>query len=460
MSIISVFVVEYEYPRNRQRCLWQEEKEMVYKAVGTAIVNLILVYVFFFVSPAEACNVPVFRYGLERWPSDTYTVMVFHRGALSSSDRELVNWLERTSMEAIPYSNFSVRTVDVYAALNEPEKSVWERLDNPELPCMAIFYPGNPQMLLPLRVERFTEANARVLVDSPVRREIARRILDGESAVWLLLESGDREKDNTASALLEAQLGEMGRTLKLPDPADFGSGEFVPIRETGPKLRIAFSMIRVSRSDPKEAMLVEMLMKSEPDLTDYTSYPMAFPVFGRGRVLFALVGKGIDKQNIMESCMFVIGPCSCQVKDQNPGVDLLMPVDWEGGLEGRLVQNLELPPLVGLSELAREATSVKKAERGNGENSGAAPIPDSTRADSISAAFGSSDEHTAVSGGEPPNGAEADTMRASLPPVSEASLGGSAGHLVRNLFIVFGFIAVVTVLLSVTVLRPHKRNFP
>ncbi|MFT5104551.1 MAG: hypothetical protein ACI9UA_000166, partial [Pseudoalteromonas tetraodonis] len=31
-------------------------------------------------------------------------------------------------------------------------------------------------------------------------------------------------------------------------------------------------------------------------------------------------------------CFFLTGACSCQVKAQNPGWDLLLSADWEKGL--------------------------------------------------------------------------------------------------------------------------------
>ena len=42
---------------------------------------------------AQACNVPVFRFALERWRPDAYRLTVFHRGALTPSDRELLQTL-------------------------------------------------------------------------------------------------------------------------------------------------------------------------------------------------------------------------------------------------------------------------------------------------------------------------------------------------------------------------------
>src|SRR5207249_2313709 len=45
--------------------------------------------------------------------------------------------------------------------------------------------------------------------------------------------------------------------------------------------------------------------------------------------LLPLIGKGITAENIGGDARFLIGPCTCKVKEQNPGVDLLMVADWE-----------------------------------------------------------------------------------------------------------------------------------
>ena len=55
---------------------------------------------------------------------------------------------------------------------------------------------------------------------------------------------------------------------------------------------------------------------------------MIFAVFGRGRALPPFVGKGITRDNLLECVYFLTGTCSCTVKDQNPGMDLLFASDW------------------------------------------------------------------------------------------------------------------------------------
>jgi hypothetical protein len=111
---------------------------------------------------------------------------------------------------------------------------------------------------------------------------------------------------------------------------------------------VRFPLLDLPRQDPAEELLRTVLLASEPDLPTLRQ-PMAFPVFGRGRVLYALVGAGINRDVITEACAFLTGSCSCEVKAQNPGMDLLLRADWDRslGLESATFQ--ELPPLSGLN---------------------------------------------------------------------------------------------------------------
>ena len=93
-------------------------------------------------------------------------------------------------------------------------------------------------------------------------------------------------------------------------------------------MRIAFSVYRLSRTDPAEQPLVTMLLNSDTGLEG----PIAFPIFGRGRALWAMAGKGLNAEMISEAGMFLTGACSCEAKELNPGVDLLFAADWEQGL--------------------------------------------------------------------------------------------------------------------------------
>ena len=71
------------------------------------------------------------------------------------------------------------------------------------------------------------------------------------------------------------------------------------------------------------------------------------PVFGRGRALGAWPASLMDEEGFDEVCHFLTGACSCQVKQQNPGWDLIMNIDWDDRLlaiaEGEPIELTETP---------------------------------------------------------------------------------------------------------------------
>ena len=58
------------------------------------------------------------------------------------------------------------------------------------------------------------------------------------------------------------------------------------------------------------------------------------PVFGRGRAATVLPARTVTGDAVAEFTAFLCGACSCQVKQLNPGFDLLLPVDWDQVLFG------------------------------------------------------------------------------------------------------------------------------
>jgi hypothetical protein len=272
-------------------------------------------------TPAEACNIPVFRYALENWRPDTYRATVFHRGALTAPQQAVVQaWQVEQQAARL---NLTVRQCDVDRLDAAEDRALWASVPGQPLPCVVLQYPAHLRIDSPVWHGPLESETAAALFDSPVRRELVRRLVQGDTAVWLLLDSGDAARDEQAASLLQQELQRLEATLKLPELSD--SPDDV-VRSSTP-LKLAFSVLRVRRNDPAELPLVSQLLGSEPDLAGLTD-PMVFPVFGRGRALFGLVGPGIDADNIRGSARFLTGACSCQVKEQNPGFDLLIAVDW------------------------------------------------------------------------------------------------------------------------------------
>jgi hypothetical protein len=287
------------------------------------------------------CSVPVFRYALEHWAPSSYELIVLHRGPLAPPEKAMIRHLPGIS-NGIPV-NLIVRTLDLASAPEPVQIEYSKRQDLPPLPAMLLRHPDAPVPQQTVWAGRLTEENVRKLTDSPMRRRLVQRLAQGDCAAWVLLESGDRAQDEAAAKLLKTRLGELEKTLVLPklDPSDPSEGRSVP------EERVAFSILRLARNDAGEEILIRMLLDSEEDLRELQS-PLVFPVFGRGRILYALAGPGINAETIAEACAFLIGPCSCVVKAENPGFDLLMSCAWDNFV--RTGSSIEvLPDITGLT---------------------------------------------------------------------------------------------------------------
>jgi len=256
----------------------------------------------------QACSIPVFRYALDRWPADAFTLEVT---------------VDDAKDEAV--SKF-LRNLGTSSPMNIKAK---------RLPADAA---GSSRLLYP-HADEVSGANpwsgglsAETLgqiTNSPVRAELVRRIITGDSAVWVLVESGDQSADDAAAADLEKRLKYLEQVAEIPsiDPND-PTSKLGP----GPKLRVKFSMLRVAHGDAREAVFIKMLAGAKAE-SSLSSGPWLAAVFGRGRVLGAWPAKGFGKEQVDEVCLFLLGACSCQVKNLNPGWDLLVTADWDAELQ-------------------------------------------------------------------------------------------------------------------------------
>ena len=322
------------------------------KRQRTTIITLTVLFVLVPVS-AFACSIPVFRYAMERWPADYYEAVLIHRGQLTEDDKKLLNELRQEDPETDDFLNLHIMELDIATTTEEKVKSLLmsESAIGPPwggetLPVLVLWYPSARGRMPPIWQGRLTPSTVAALLQSPTRQKLAERLIEGQTAVWIFVESGNADKDKAALQLLEQELETATRELKeqtqsIPD--EFGV----------PEVTYSFSTLSVSRSDPNEHMLLTLLLNSEPDLDEYADEPMVFPVFGRGRALFTLVGEGITSDNIRESIYFLTGPCGCEIKMMNPGVDILMAANWDAAAmrfyeEFYETYNEEVPELTGV----------------------------------------------------------------------------------------------------------------
>ena len=294
--------------------------------------------------PVSACDVPVFRYAMERWHTDIYEIVVFHNGPLKTKDTSTVSWLLQHSYENNPSANFLVTVVDLSTEVDDSMHAL-ESLGSLGLPLLVVRQPESGMYRGSVWSGPLSMDAGRKIVNSPARQEIAKRLEGGDAAVFVLVAGGNPAHDNEAAKFVREQLSMAENELTL-------SPQFLKrtdLEELGASPTPDFSLIRLSRDDPAEEVFVDMLMYSEPGLFEYQEYPMVFPVFGRGRALYALAGRGVTRDNIYVACEVTIGPCSCTVKAGNPGVDMLIVADWNASIGKSWID--EDIPLVGLGTM-------------------------------------------------------------------------------------------------------------
>lgn len=292
---------------------------------------------------AVPCSVPVFRYALERWKPDAYKGICIYRGSLSDKDRALLQELNKAALDSDVPLNLLIREVETGAFSEDRLKKLLKGAIPASLPALAIWYPEQMGKKAPLWTIDLTAANVKALAGSPKRRELAENLIGGASIVWVFVPSEDPEKDNRAKALIRRELdAALDSLAKMPFFTTAGARE--------KKLTYGFPILTLSRSDPEERFFLDMLLKSETDLHDYKNEPMVFPVFGRGRVLGCLFGDYISEDKIQDAVSFLAASCSCEVKALNPGVDLLIPAQWDRVLMGELYSDDDtpLPELTGV----------------------------------------------------------------------------------------------------------------
>lgn len=298
---------------------------------------------------ANACSVPVFRYALERWPSCPYEVTVTHREPLTDEEKALVDRLRELSVEA----------GEPNGLLRLAVAPTGETGARP--PQIALRYPEAIGVQGVVWRGPLTAANIDKLLGSPARVELARRLVGGQSGVFVLLACGDADKDATARRTLRGEINRLEKTLELPKPPPGEWDDLIYDTEGPPEdLRIEFSVLTVDRDDPAEEVFGAMLLEAEANL--YADEPVVFPVFGRALAHWALVGRGINRENIDAAARLLVGPCSCIVREDYRGVDLMIDMDWDAALAGSPSSVPTFEPSVQGTSAFAETTDAESGE--------------------------------------------------------------------------------------------------
>ncbi len=91
-----------------------------------------------------------------------------------------------------------------------------------------------------------------------------------------------------------------------------------------------------------------------------TEEPYTIPFFGRGRGLAVLIGKDITDDYIEEMSYFITGSCSCEIKAQNPGLDVLIAIEWDEFIDTMINIDEALPPLTSFADFIEKKPEMKE----------------------------------------------------------------------------------------------------
>lgn len=285
--------------------------------------------------PAVACNTPVYRYAMYNWQTAPYIVCYFYEGEIAEEDKAVHEAIAKLTEEWPREANVQLEPVDVSDEKrmeNIPEfvKEAWKSHEDGKTPAYVVFSPFRAHIYS----GELNAESVKKLVDSPARQKFAQLLEEGNAAVMILLTCADEEQNKKAEEALQglrklADSGEIPVELELPPMGLPGAEQGEDSEEEADPNKLGISVLRVDRDDPAEEFFVRMLMAVEDDLEEYADQPMIFAGYGRGRAMEPYIGKGITAENLVDVVAFLAGACSCMVKEQNPGADLLVKWNWE-----------------------------------------------------------------------------------------------------------------------------------
>ncbi len=354
----------------------------------------IVAAVLFVGTMVSACNTPVYRYAMYNWRVSPYPIFYLYDGEEPEEDKKANKLIEELSMGEREIANVVLEKIDV----SDPEKvkklpgwevieKAWKSYDDGALPAHLVMTPWGGKVF----AGRLDEKSVKALVESPARTRLGELLEEGNAAVMIFLPGEDKAENKRAEEALDELIARSNRNeipvaLDLSDPAmagmtppgESGEGEEAEDAEPKPPL-LKIGKLKVDRSDPAELWFVRALMTIEPDLQEYVKEPMIFAGYGRGRAMEPYIGKGITPDNLVDVVAFLAGACSCMVKEQNPGADLLVKWDWESTADMMSANDPSLEPNpYGYQEFAPEASGGDESSEGMEEKPDAERATDET----------------------------------------------------------------------------------
>jgi hypothetical protein len=243
-----------------------------------------------------ACTTRVSEWVLLNSLPNQYTLIYFHNNPVT----EAVKKQNLELIDGMKTANIQFKTV-VRKEVSEP----W----------YGLYYEDR------LFVRYKIQPEIKTLISSPLRERIASELMSGKLCVMVYLLTDNSEKDDNGRKILQ----------KTISSSPFGS---------------IISVVELSRNSKDENLFASLLLNVEDDLKDIRE-PMLFGVFGRFKALEPLLGKGITEENINLMIDYFTAECSCLIKDDLPGTDILFNGKWENPKPALLNKIIDDNPALG-----------------------------------------------------------------------------------------------------------------
>lgn len=255
--------------------------------------KLLKIFLVLSFSLAYPCTTKVSEWTLLNFPAANYEQVYFSNKKL---DKHVIQEHEKIR-QLIKDVNLNFSVIDINQLKNENEKIMFEMAGKEKMPFYALYYKNQ------LFTQFESAGELLSLLQSPLLAKITDELKGGKLCTLLFLKNGDQKQNDQSADIIKRYLS----TSILKD--------IIPV-------------ISLNPDNLQHKMFIKILLNVESDLT-HIKEPMLFGIFGRFRILEPLVGKGITAENINYLVQFLSADCSCIIKTQMPGIDMLYFNKWK-----------------------------------------------------------------------------------------------------------------------------------
>lgn len=178
------------------------------------------------------------------------------------------------------------------------------------------------------------------LIMSPKRKELAEKLSVGY-IMLVLVEGKDEAKNKKAHEEIKKGIAK-AIDVEL-DIRSHGEDPSAPPIDKKTLKPITMSYVAISPNDANEIWFYRQMQKINPRITD-DKEPVLYGIVGRGFVFDqGLVGEYLTEEQVVNMTIFLSGPCSCTVKAEAGGIDIITSWDWDKSIKVKLEANEEDP---------------------------------------------------------------------------------------------------------------------